>query len=313
MDVDIPDLPDDANHEHRKLWHTDPVAPFPVCYSAKVSNSLLTARRRLSTDNSNVDEVSIESYALSLLFEETQEENGEVGAPEDHEEENPEAADPGTPFQGAVHSIGSGYEEHSESRTLQTTTTCSNPTWKYNSCCGACGPSFSTWTDLYKATTNWANGVTTGLGNINCWDVKNVTSMWGLFNCSPDWCNVGFSKFNDNITCWDVSNVKDFSKMFYKAASFNQDLSRWKLSSATTISNMFYSATSFKKNLCNWYCSLPTAVISSSALYSGIFTGTQCSKKGSIGTARSAMCETCGTLQCPGKLYISSLDFLLIL
>jgi hypothetical protein len=309
MDVDPPDTLGNANREgHRMLWHTDPVAPFPVCYSSQVSNTFLTARRRLREDSSDMhEEDSIEPFALSLLFQETQQENERTEEIEDptvdkKDENSAEIANRmSSQLLDSNDSFAASNGQHQESRVLQTTTTCSNTKWKYNACCGACGPSFSSWTDLYKATTDWANGLTSGLGNINCWDVKNVTSMWGLFNCSPDWCNVGFSKFNGNITCWDVSSVKDFSKMFYKAAAFNQDVSRWKLSSATTIKDMFNSASSFQKNLCNWYCSLPLSVISNSVLYSGIFTGTKCNKKGSIGTGRVAMCETCGNFQCPGK------------
>jgi hypothetical protein len=303
MDVDQHDSPGNENPQgHRMLWHTDPVAPFPVCYSSQVSNSFLTARRRLREDSSDMHgEDSIEPFALSLLFQETQQENEETEPLETLPTDERDGNLMSSPVLYADTSFAASLDQqHQGSRALQTTT-CSNPKWKYNSCCGACGPSFSSWTDLYKATTDWANGMTSGLGNINCWDVKNVTSMWGLFNCSPDWCNVGFSKFNANISCWDVSSVKDFSKMFYKAASFNQDISRWRLSSATTLKDMFNSASSFQKNLCNWYCSIPRVVISNSVLVSGMFTGTKCNKKGGIGSGWTALCETCGTLQCPGK------------
>jgi len=253
----IPEEPDHPHNTtpqgHRKLWHTDPVAPYPVCYSTQVPESFLTARRRLSVNDyfGMQEEDSLDSLATSFLFDDLQEEEETPeDAPSSTEEEEEASISISSIESSSMDTVGSlatvQAEQHQESRSLQTTT-CANPSWKYNSCCGACGPSFSTWADLHKAAQDWANGLTSGLGNINCWDVSSVTSMWGMFNCSPDWCNVGFSKFNSNITCWDVSKVQDFSKMFYKAASFNQDISRWRVSSATTIKDMFNSASSFNQ------------------------------------------------------------------
>jgi hypothetical protein len=302
----IPEEPDHPHNTtpqgHRKLWHTDPVAPYPVCYSTQVPESFLTARRRLSVNDyfGMQEEDSLDSLATSFLFDDLQEEEETPeDAPSSTEEEEEASISISSIESSSMDTVGSlatvQAEQHQESRSLQTTT-CANPSWKYNSCCGACGPSFSTWADLHKAAQDWANGLTSLLGNINCWDVSRVTSMWGMFNCSPDWCNVGFSKFNSNITCWDVSKVQDFSKMFYKAASFNQDISRWRVSSATTIKDMFNGASSFNQRLCNWYCSIPNIIVTNNVLTSGAFSLTKCPRSAGnfgINTNKAAFCQEC--------------------
>ena len=51
-------------------------------------------------------------------------------------------------------------------------------------------------------------------GDINNWDVSNVTNMYGMF--------YGASSFNQPLNNWDVSNVTDMWSMFDGAVSFNQ-------------------------------------------------------------------------------------------
>ena len=58
-------------------------------------------------------------------------------------------------------------------------------------------------------------------GDINTWDVSNVTDMSYLFY------EQGPHPFNENISNWDTSNVTDMSYMFNGASSFNQDISSW--------------------------------------------------------------------------------------
>ena len=56
-------------------------------------------------------------------------------------------------------------------------------------------------------------------GDIECWDVSDVTDMSGAFAFQDD--------FNTGIECWDVSSVTDMTEMFYEASDFNQNLNIW--------------------------------------------------------------------------------------
>ena len=56
-------------------------------------------------------------------------------------------------------------------------------------------------------------------GNINKWNVSNVTDMGGMFTSS---------EFNRDISKWDIQNVTDISCMF-KESKFNQDISGWRI------------------------------------------------------------------------------------
>ena len=47
------------------------------------------------------------------------------------------------------------------------------------------------------------------------------------------------------INNWDVSNVTDMTQMFYNAESFNQPLNNWNVSNVTNMEDMFYDAISF--------------------------------------------------------------------
>lgn len=106
-------------------------------------------------------------------------------------------------------------------------------------------------------------------GNINHWDVSNITNMQQTFShtykgnpvlSNWDVSNVTnmkemFSRafdFNQDISEWDVSSVTDMSGMFQNAPSFDQDISQWDVSSVTNMNNMFKSAKVFNQNLSNW-------------------------------------------------------------
>ena len=56
-------------------------------------------------------------------------------------------------------------------------------------------------------------------GEINNWDVSNVTNMYGMFAYAHF--------FNQPLNNWDVSNVKNMEAMFGGATSFNQPLNKW--------------------------------------------------------------------------------------
>jgi len=56
-------------------------------------------------------------------------------------------------------------------------------------------------------------------GDMECWDVSEVTDMSGAFAYQEE--------FNIGIECWDVASVTDMSNMFLEASSFNQNLNVW--------------------------------------------------------------------------------------
>ena len=62
-------------------------------------------------------------------------------------------------------------------------------------------------------------------GEINNWDVSNVTDMHFLFKDE--------SSFNQPLNKWDVSNVTYMRSMFDGAESFNQPLNNWNVSYGT--------------------------------------------------------------------------------
>ena len=54
------------------------------------------------------------------------------------------------------------------------------------------------------------------------------------------------------INNWDVSNVTNMEEMFDEASSFNQPLNKWDVSKVTNMSFMFAGATSFNQPLNKW-------------------------------------------------------------
>lgn len=80
-------------------------------------------------------------------------------------------------------------------------------------------------------------------GDINAWNVTNVTNMSKTFaNC----------KFNLNIADWDVSNVTTMESMFNKNKVFNKDISNWDVSNVSNMNNMFNTATLMSYDLTDW-------------------------------------------------------------
>jgi len=78
-------------------------------------------------------------------------------------------------------------------------------------------------------------------GDINNWNVSNITDMSNLFMYS--------NSFNEDISEWDVSKVTNMSGMFKGATSFNQPLNKWDVSKVTNMSHMFEGASSFNQPL----------------------------------------------------------------
>lgn len=56
-------------------------------------------------------------------------------------------------------------------------------------------------------------------GDLECWDVSQVTDMSGAFAYQDE--------INEGVECWDVSSVTDMSDMFFEASSFDQNLNSW--------------------------------------------------------------------------------------
>ena len=76
-------------------------------------------------------------------------------------------------------------------------------------------------------------------GDINTWNVSNITDMSNLFS---------FSDFNDNINDWDVSNVINMEAMFSYCYEFNQPLNKWDVSNVKYRINMFYKCKLISKH-----------------------------------------------------------------
>ena len=77
-------------------------------------------------------------------------------------------------------------------------------------------------------------------GDINTWDVSQVTDMSELFMHSSD--------FNNNISNWDTSNVTNMESMFDNAHNFDQDISNWNTSNVNNMTNMFCEAYQFNNH-----------------------------------------------------------------
>jgi surface protein len=106
---------------------------------------------------------------------------------------------------------------------------------------------FNTKADLQTAVDFYIDNrptATNQYGDINTWDVSNITDMSSLFASKKT--------FNEDIGNWDVSNVTDMPGMFANATNFNQDISNWDTSNVTNMEFMFYNATSFNQDISSW-------------------------------------------------------------
>ena len=97
-------------------------------------------------------------------------------------------------------------------------------------------------------------------GEINSWNVGNVTNMDDLFNPSQSaveettkgvFANLP-SNFNLDVSNWNVSNVRYMNRTFYNQTSFNQPLSSWNVSNVKSMEKMFSGCVSFDQDLGNW-------------------------------------------------------------
>ena len=100
---------------------------------------------------------------------------------------------------------------------------------------------------LREAVFLWVNNREDAIsqyGDINTWNVSQVTNMNNLFSFRRN--------FNDNISQWDVGNVTNMQGMFYNASAFNQPLEQWNVGNVTNMQSMFNSASSFNQPLEQW-------------------------------------------------------------
>ena len=121
---------------------------------------------------------------------------------------------------------------------------------------------FNTKDELFSAIDEYISNKTSAIsvyGDINTWDVTNITDMSNLFYMK--------GSFNENIADWDTSNVTRMANMFMFCYSFNQDIGNWDTSNVTDMSNLFRMATSFNKDIGSWDTSNVTDMY-------GMFNGT---------------------------------------
>lgn len=114
------------------------------------------------------------------------------------------------------------------------------------------GYQFSSKLELQTAVDLWVSNEAQAImlyGEINTWNVSNVTDMSSLF--------LNKTTFNSDISNWNMSNVTDMSYMFSRATTFNQPIENWNVSSVSNMEAMFsiqsnFSPGSFNQPLDNW-------------------------------------------------------------
>lgn len=81
-------------------------------------------------------------------------------------------------------------------------------------------------------------------GNINHWNVSNISNMSSLFG--------GNSAYNQPLNSWNTANVTNMSGMFYAAGAFNQPIGNWDTSKVTNMSGLFLNAGAFNQDISTW-------------------------------------------------------------
>jgi len=106
-------------------------------------------------------------------------------------------------------------------------------------------------TELQTAVDLWVSNEAQAIidyGQINTWDVSNITDMQDLFKSK--------TTFNDDISNWNVSNVTTMDGMFFGALNFNQPINSWNVSNVTNMKDMFSATNStvnnFNQSLSDW-------------------------------------------------------------
>ena len=103
---------------------------------------------------------------------------------------------------------------------------------------------------------NWGNIAWTsfensfhGCNNFNSYSATDSPDLSGVTSLKYSFAR---SSFNGDINLWDVSNVTDFFAMFFITSSFNQDLSSWDVSGANQMRFIFNGAVLFNQDLSSW-------------------------------------------------------------
>ena len=112
---------------------------------------------------------------------------------------------------------------------------------------------FDTLDDLQIAVDFWITNQAAAIeayGNINTWDVSQLTTLEGLFKDKLT--------FNSDISAWDVSNVTNMTETFKGARDFNQNIDNWTTTSLTKLDGTFADAITFNQLLTNWNVSSVT-------------------------------------------------------
>jgi len=108
-------------------------------------------------------------------------------------------------------------------------------------------PQFADKNALQIAVNLWISNKASALttyGEINTWDVSNITEINRLFQ------NKG--TFDDDISNWNISNVTNMEMMFHGAGNFNQDISDWDVSNVTNMNALLSNAINFNHDIRVW-------------------------------------------------------------
>lgn len=112
-------------------------------------------------------------------------------------------------------------------------------------------------------------GATVFNGNINNWNVENVTDAEHTFQEAEEynqpmntWNTANFTslfftfqfalKFNQNVNSWNVGNVTNMIATFSGAIDYNQPLNLWNTGSVTNMAAMFDTSLSFNQEIEVW-------------------------------------------------------------
>ena len=107
-------------------------------------------------------------------------------------------------------------------------------------------------TELENAIDDWMADPAAALltyGDINTWDVTNITDMSKLFS---DQVVPSRNSFNSDISNWDTSNVENMAQMFRNNYLFDQDIGDWVTSNVENMSEMFFTAHVFNQDISDW-------------------------------------------------------------
>jgi surface protein len=86
---------------------------------------------------------------------------------------------------------------------------------------------------------------------VGAWTVSRVTDMDGMFSSTP---------FNQDISAWNVTRVTSMDSMFSGAWMFDQPIGAWNVSRVTDMASMFENAWAFNQSLATWNVSSVTSM-----------------------------------------------------